>query len=415
MTDAPWALSAINAAGTALGRIGLAVSLDPEELVRAARRRTRLDDFGGDDWREPLERLTRAAETEARLTPFGRFYIRRELVQRLSNRLRIQDAVRRDPAILSEPVDRPVFILGLPRTGTTHLHRLLARDPRSRVLMTWEMAEPVPAPRPETYESDPRIARIARNLRLVHWAGPRLRAIHDIDAREPEECISLMANDLRSLYFAVGIHIPSYTRWLEEQDLTEPYRRHRRQLQLLQRHFRRDRWVLKAPVHMQGLSSLLAVYPDARVVWTHRDPADVIASTASLLYHFRSAFCRDLDPRQVGPEALEQMARWVEQGLQARAAHRSKGAGSARFVDVAYQDVVRSPVSTVERVYRALDLPFDEDTRCRMQRHLDRAVQHRHGVHRYRLEEYGLDRAQVARRFAGLEPAAAAAAPTAAR
>ena len=214
-----------------------------------------------------------------------------------------------------------------------------------------------------------------------------------------------MANDLRSGWFVVGVSMPSYERWLLDQDLEGAYRRHRRHLQLLQRHMRRERWVLKCPLHMHGLASILRVYPDARIVWTHRDPAAVVPSAASLLFHFRSTLGRGVDPKVVGPLTLELLAGWVEHGVAARAAYEAAGGGQARFVDVFYDDVVRAPLATVEKIYEAFDLSLPDVARAQMKEHLGRATQHRFGVHRYGLEDYGLCREQVAQRFAGLERA----------
>ncbi|MBI2895187.1 MAG: sulfotransferase [Deltaproteobacteria bacterium] len=403
MAKRPWTLGLLNAVVGALGRVGIASSLDPEALVAAARKRTGLSDFGGDDWREPLELLVGSATTEAALTPLGRYYLREDLIQRLSNRLLVEDACRRDPQILAEPIERPVFILGLPRSGTTHLHRLLAQDPQSRVLTTWEMAEPAPPPRPETYDTDPRIARLERKLSFINWAGPELRAIHDVDARQPEECISLMANDLCSVWFTIGVHVPAYVSWYHAQDLGRSYRGHRRQLQLLQRHMRLDRWVLKAPIHMHGLEWLLETYPDARIIWTHRDPAEVVPSAASLLHNFRSIFCAPRDPAEVGRDCLELLASWTERGARARAAYEARRpARGAVFHDVDYADIVSSPQGTIGRIYDAFEMPLGDEALGRMQAHLTNAVQNRFGVHRYSLEDFGLDSAKVGARFAGL-------------
>ena len=400
MATRAWRLLTLNVLARALRPVHPSLfSLDPHSLMEAARRTTQLEDFGGDDLLEPLSLLAGDVEKEAKLTSFGRLVLRDHLLLRLGNRLRIEEWIRRDPGVLQERIERPIFIIGLPRTGTTYLHRLLASDPSSRIPCAWEMDDPVPPPEAETYLSDPRIDKLNRALRLLHWAAPALPSMHDTGAGLPEECISLMANDLASVTFLIPAFLPSYEQWLYTRDLTDTYRRHRRQLQLLQRKLKRDRWVLKAPMHMHGLQWLLVAYPDARIVMTHRDPCDAVASLASFLFYLRSTFSNDVAPGAIGEEVVDRLASYSARAESARKKASKRIGDPVTFVDVDYRDIVRAPIDVVEGVYERLEIPLDDYTRGQMRRYVETKAQHRHGVHHYTLEQFGLSRANVEERF----------------
>jgi hypothetical protein len=403
----PLLLSALNAIGHGLDRLGLLrLTLVPTRLARCAQRRAGLEDFGDASLWEALECLTRSLADEARLTPTGRLMAHMEILQRLTNRLQIEHEIATHPQIREEPVPGPIFILGLPRTGTTFLQRLLGQDPANRVLETWEMARPIPAPRPETYATDSRIAKACWQVGVANFAMPRLKQIHEVGARLPEECLSLMANDLVSYWFVAAAQVPSYRAWLHAQDLTLAYRLHRRQLQLLQATFGQRRWVLKSPFHLYGLPALLAAYPDARIIQTHRDPVEVLPSFASFLVCLRSGFCNGIDPKAVGVELTEDLPRWFRQAAVARACAQGSASKSLRphFRDVEYRALVADPVGTVRRIYEGFGLELSDGAERRMETFILSSPQHKHGVHRYSLEEFGID-ADAARAIYPTAPA----------
>jgi hypothetical protein len=263
----------INGGGAMLNRLGLRlVSLDEQHLLDAARRATGLDDFGDADFREPLRRLLDALESEADLTLLGRIAAHRDLHGLLTNRLWLVEDRKQNPGIAAERIVAPIFIVGLPRTGSTALHHLLAQDPDTRAAQAWEVMYPSPPPTRATYETDPRIARAAGQLRWLDWLAPDFKTIHPVGARLPLECIAIMSASFLAARFQTTYNVPSYEAWLATQDMRPAYAFHRRFLQHLQWRAPGARWVLKAPSHVFAFDALLDTYPDARILQTTATP-----------------------------------------------------------------------------------------------------------------------------------------------
>ena len=305
----PFAIRALNAGGAALGAAGLRVpSLDPQALCRRAVRATGLDDFGGDEFREPLGRLVSSLEDDAQLTTLGRVIAAREISGLLENRLRLTDVRRRHPEIADETVRAPVFILGLPRTGTSILHELVAQDPSVRTPLTWEVARPFPPPAPDSYESDARIGELDRHYAGIDRIIPDFKSMHRMGAQLPQECVAITQHEFASMVWHTTHEVPSYQQWLESADLTFAYRGHRRWLEYYQWAVPRDRWILKSPGHLWALESLLAVYPDAYIVQTHRDPLKVVASLVSLMCTLRSMASDSIDAHAIGRDWAARLA-----------------------------------------------------------------------------------------------------------
>ncbi|MDF0673539.1 MAG: sulfotransferase [Nitrospira sp.] len=386
----------INALGGTVGQATLA-SLEEEELIKAARRRAGHDDFGDSSFREPLRRLVSSFQAEAHLHPLGRLTVRSQLTMLLVNRLRLQEDRRRHPGIVEQHIRRPIIITGLPRTGTTFLHGLLALDPANRVPRTWETLYPSPPPETETYHVDRRIALVDRQLRWFHRMVQDVNRVHPVSAELPEECLVLLGHSFMSYLFVASHRLPSYLDWLESQDLRPSYEMHRRFLQHLQWRCPGERWVLKTPAHMFDFEAMFETYPDACVVMTHRDPIEVIASNASLTATLKSAFSDDVDPVEVGRECSR---RWSEA---LRRALRSRDRGcvpSERFLDLYYTDLVADPVAAVERVYGHFDLPLSDGLRDKVREFVNRNPRNRFGTHRYTLHDFGLDLQEEEKRYA---------------
>lgn len=372
------------------------VMLDPERLIADARQRTHLEDFGPPVLDEPLRRLVTSYDREAGLTFIGRIAARQDMLRLLENRLLMCADRRRHPEIAAQAVRRPIFVTGLPRTGTTLLHGLLAQDPGNRVPFTWESMFPSPPPQRAHRKDDPRLAWAERQIRWFHRLNPDFRRIHALDARLPDECLIITSHSFMSFQFQTSHRVPSYQAWLETQNLHECYAAHRRFLQHLQWRSPGERWVLKAPAHLFGFRAMFEVYPDAGVVMTHRNPLEVVASLASLHTTLRSTFSDDIDPIATGAEATH---RWAE-GL-ARA-QRERDGGCAppdRFLDVRYTDLLRDPIASVRRVYDYFALPWSESVETRMRRFLADHPKNKYGEHRYTLEEFGLNREEEAERY----------------
>jgi hypothetical protein len=362
--------------------------LDADRMLATATRRTGLTDFGDGAFRDPLVRLLRSLEEEARLTLLGRIAAREDLTGMLVNRLLLERDRSRLPDIGAQVVRRPLVITGLPRSGSTFLHGLLAQDPANRVPLHWELRFPSPPPQRATRATDPRIARAARHIRWFHRMNPEFKKIHPVGAELPEECVIVLSHAFLSFEFSSNWYVPTYQAWLEQQDLEPAYRYHRRFLQHLQWGCGGARFLLKAPPHLPGLRALFAVYPDADVIVTHRDPLEVVGSVASLHATLRRTFSRAVDPRRVGPEVSAMLAGDIERGFTAR------DAGCAppeRFFDVWYTQLMADPIGVARAVYRHFDLPLGPEVEARMRAYLATNPKDRHGAHRYSLEQFGLD------------------------
>src|SRR6516162_5665087 len=263
-----------------------------DELLNTAIEESGLTDFGDDSFREGLERLVRSVNDEATLNEFGEAVLPLLISQRLRSRLEIEDWYRRHPEIADETVTAPLIGLGLPRTGSTALSFLLAEDPQARSLRLWESGQPCPPP--STVEPpDPRIAETAANMAIQNEMNPRLAALVPSAPTGPMECQELMALDFRAHYFPAFAHLPSYSEWLIDADLTSTYRYERRALQLLQWGEPTRPWRLKCPSHLLWLDALDSVFPDARFVMTHRDPTDVMVSVADVYHQVGKQFSTD--------------------------------------------------------------------------------------------------------------------------
>jgi hypothetical protein len=390
---------ALNSGGRMLeGAAGVSlVRLDETILLEEAARRARSDDFGDESFREPLRRLLAAYENDAQLSLLGRIAARQDMIRLLANRARLRSDRRRHPEIAAEAVRRPLFVTGLPRTGTTLLHGLLAQDPVTRAPRHWECVFPTPPPERARYTTDRRIAAAARQLRWFHRMNPEIRKIHAVGAQLPEECLIITSHSFLSFQFQTSHQVASYQAWLEAQDLRPSYVEHLHFLQHLQSRCRGERWALKAPAHLYGIDALFAVYPDAGVVFTHREPLEVVASAASLHTVLRSTFSDGVDPIAVGREVT---TRWCEGMRRALAARDGGCAPSERFFDVRYTDLMRNPIGVVRGIYAHFDMRFSEAAEHRMRRFLAENPKDKHGRHEYTLEEFGLDRDQERQRYA---------------
>ena len=373
------------------------IPLDADALLAEASARTGLSDFGDGAFLEPFRIFVRALQEEARLHALGRLIARSDVVNWLENRLGLTDWRKRQPEIAELPLARPLFITGLPRTGTSILHELLACDPAHRVPLHWEVRHPCPPPETASAGSDPRIERAERQVQLWNHIVPEYAVMHELGARLPVECIQLTAHEFRSEELMGRHQVPSYAAWYARCDLVPAYRFHRAMLQHLSWRHRRERWVLKAPSHLAALRPLLAVYPDARIVVTHRDPLEILPSVASILYS--TAYVRS---DAVDPDA---MLGWFTGEtclglLDGMTALRASGAvDPAQFHDVRYTDLVARPFETIGALYDHFGWRFTADAEARMRAYLAAKPKGKHGAHRYDFSATGFDRERERERF----------------
>lgn len=359
-----------------------------------------LGDGGVDDpatfpFREALGVLVGSLQDEARLTPEGRRAVRGALVGAVATSVRLAELVRRHPEIAETPIPRPVFVTGLLRTGTTLVHNLLAQHPDLRVPQLWELMHPV-GPRGDAADYEQLADSAQAYVEDYYKVAPALPAIHFLDARRPDECHRFGATSFQSMVYEMRYRVPSYGRWLAEQDLTEAYRQHRRLLQAVLWRIPGQPVVQKCPFHLWNLAELMTVYPDARIVHMHRSPTATIPSTCSLCVTIRAGRSDRVDASEVGQYWLDR----IERNAQALdPAHRAIPDG--QVLDVRYQDLVADPLATAGRICDFIGVPLTGAAERAMRRYLADNGQTRHGVHRYRPEDFGLDAVELERRFAG--------------
>jgi hypothetical protein len=366
-----------------------------DRLHESATKITGLTDFGDGSYLDGLKVLVESYNTEAQLTGLGQKVMRAFLRGALVSRALSESAWQMFPEHAEVELIRPVFLLGLPRTGTTALHRLLTADPAHQGLELWLTEVPQPRPPRELWSENPVFAAIQAGYEQHHQQNPEFMGLHYISADQVEECWQLLRQSMRSVHFECLAHVPSYSQWLQGQDWTVAYRRHRRNLQLIGLPDTGQRWVLKNPSHMFALDALLAVYPDALIIQTHRDPVTAIASVCSLNAHASQGWSELYQGEVVGRDQLALWERGLSHFTESRQAH-----DPAQFVDVHYDDFVRDPLRTVEQIYDRLGEPLSVQAREAM---LTMDQESRSGgrrpAHRYQLEEFGLSEKEVRQRL----------------
>jgi hypothetical protein len=369
-----------------------------EELIARAQRRTGLADFGDTPFRPGLQQLLQACAEEAELSWFGYFGLRWDVVRFLSNLLWLRHAETEMPEILAQPIARPIFVTGLPRSGTTFLHKLLAEDRGNRVPRVWQLIHPYPAA-PQDRRGDRRERRVARQLRMFQVLAPEFRRLHPIDAASPQECTEITAHLFASLRFDMTHSVPSYRRWLDQAGHRDAYRFHKRFLQHLQyqdRASEAERWVLKCPDHVFALDAIRAVYPDARIVFVHRDPFRALLSVIRLTEVVRRPFTRRLDRAGL---AREQSERWLTASELMIAAADGQPFAEPIF-HVHHRDLVADPPGVVEALYRHFGLSLAADAAARIARMVAANPNGGYATHRHRSADYGLGAATVRERYA---------------
>jgi hypothetical protein len=371
------------------------VTFSADELEDGARAATGLDDFGSPYYREGLERTVDALNNEAELSEIGNVIQHATISNALIQRLKVEDTYAQHPEIDDEVVGGPVFVIGLPRTGTTALSQLVAADPQFRSLRMWESQAPTPPPETATQDSDPRIAQAEEGLRMLDEMFPLMKTMHNSEATAATECQDLMGMSFRTFHFDGAVRVPSYLDWLMHCDMRETYTFHRRVLKLLQWHCPPTLWHLKTPVHMFALDALIGAYPNAKFLWSHRDPAKVMGSVCSLIQYVRSWSSDRNDPEELGAEQLDSWAEAVRRAMDFR-----QRLGDSRFADVAFADLQHDPVGTLRAGYASLGLTFSDDSERAVEQWADEHKPGSRGAHDYELSDYGLTPERVREQFA---------------
>jgi hypothetical protein len=345
------------------------------------------DGFGPDELLEPLDRLLPALEQEAELTLIGRWMTRRFLLRLLEVRLQLMAYLRADPAVRDEPLERPLFVAGAPRTGTTALHDLLARDPGLRAPLGWELLRPVPPPAPDA-ERDGRVELADRELVLPQTVVSGLLAIHVYGGRQPKECLSAMSFAFRSEEFTARYHVPSYEAWLERCDMEPAYRMHRLVLQVLQRRTGAAAWVLKSPVHLHSLPTLFSVHPEACVAVTHRDPLAVLGSLTSLIATLRYAHSDRVDFAGIAAAHARRYRRSFDALVDACVAQQLP---ETKLHHIRHAELLADPIGVVRALYERFGRPLPAAFLARPSDASSRPGRGDHGPHEYAFEDLELD------------------------
>ncbi len=384
--------------------------LSSHRLLTAAQELAQWDQWGDPDPNLPLTLLCQDFETDAELHLPGRIAARFDLLRLLKHRLEIEKVIADNPPITQQPIKKPIFVVGLPRTGTTMLQNLLASDPRHRSPLTWETMQPVIAASRHARQHAAIQRKVASQLLWLDALAPDFHRIHAVKAGLPQECLVITAHALHSYQFQTTHYVPRYQSWLQQQSRSAAYRYHRRFLQHMQWQAPTQRWVLKAPAHLFGLSELLEIYPDACIIQTHREPTEVMSSLASLTIELRGAFSDRHDARQIGPEVIH---RWSQALASALLTRDQKKIPSERIFDVDYHQLTTSPLNTLQQIYAHFELDWQPQTAASQEAWLTRNPKHRHGHHQHTLTDFGLQTDWINEHFSAyrqrfLRPSAAA-------
>lgn len=397
----PLPVRLMNLAGRGANAIGIQpVDLSLEQLLQTAMSKTGLHDFGENDFRKPLALLLNSLEKEADLSMLGRIIARGDLVQTLENRLRFVELFKQNPEIAEQKIERPIFVVGPPRSGTTIFHDLLVMDPDNRVPLTWETARPLPPPETATYHTDPRIAQAQADLDQVDKLLPEFKKMHPMGAQRAQECVTMTSHDFTSMIYFVQYFVPTYDRWVIESEMHSALKWHRRFLQVLQWKTPGKRWALKSPQHLWHLQHIHREYPDALFVQTHRDPVKIVISTSNLAATLQGMSSEHADVGKV----TRYYAKALAQGYNNTVAYRKSGLlPDSQVVDLYFRDFMADQVGTVRRAYEHFDMALSDTAATAMQSFLNDNPADKHGKHLYSLANTGMEEAELRALFTEYE------------
>lgn len=355
-------------------------------LERAAEAQFPEGDFGGIQFKDGFQQLLHSLQQEAQLEPIGLFAASARLVASLKRRRQLSALIDSDPSIKSLTIEKPIFILGFPRTGTTLLHNLFASDPDNRSIRLWEMREPF-------ITGEDKISKAIKETQSLVEAGyklsPDLRDIHPLNAEWPDECSWLFRNSFASMVLGFSHYIPSYVDWLLEKDMSEEYAYFKLQLQSILSLRPGSPLVLKDPCHLWHIPQLLEAFPNAKIVQLHRQPAQVAGSFASLCRTLQTAGASPQSMQDTGQYSLKILHAGVDRMMAARDANKTNA-----FIDLAYSDLINDPTGTMRKLYESLDMDYTEGSHQGIQSWLDQGKKHT-GKHHYTLQDFGLETSQV--------------------
>jgi len=380
-------------------------SFDADDLMRNAERMTGLADWDDDvqkSFETALRVLGASLESEAKFTRFGRILAWVQLIQMLGNRLKIVDFMKRNPSVNKTEIVAPVFIFGMPRSGTSFLSKLLSEDEENlRAARLWELQDPVPPCDPDSNSIYKRLRYylVAMQIEAFRFIAPNLAAVHNVAANNAEECMAIFGMEARSLVFNTMFHVPSYQNWLMDQEQLPALRFHEKFIKTLQFGFKNPKtWLFKAPWYLFLLEELWQVYPNARIVFTHRDPSEMVPSLSSLHARFYGLYSDEVHLKEIGNFQKQQWSKILSKMLQARAAHPEK---EDNIIDVPFSRIKAEPMLVIEEIYRKFDLELRKDARKRMENFLQGSggdgsgKKGSKGKHEYEINWFGLKKREL--------------------
>jgi len=391
-------LNRINGIGRTLKAIGLdPFKLNAEKIIRKAKRKAGYKGELSPELTEGVHRLVESVKSDANPNPFGALAARILYQKTLTGRLQVEQVLAQNPAIEKTEIKEPIFIIGMPRTGTTILHAMMHEDPNHRSPLSWECLLPYPVSTPDTFEDNPQLKQIRKEFEQLFKLVPDFKKKHHMEADSPQECIGINALDFNSFQPSATLYIPSYMEWFDHSaDRLKTMRFHKRFLQYLQSGgVMGKRWLLKSPVHLMRLPEIFEVYPDAKIIMTHRSPEKVVPSAASLITSVRSLYSDTEDPIRTGKEQENTWSMYFERFLEDRKRLNKED----QIIDLKFEDFVQDQVGTIERVYEHFGWELEKDTIQKFQRFLDANPKDKHGAHIYSLETFGLTETGIREKF----------------
>jgi hypothetical protein len=393
-----FAFNSINKVGGTLKAIGLnPFSLNADKIISKTVKKA---NFKGELPKQlvtGLRLLVDSVNTESKLNSFGELAIKSMLERMFYSRLKVEQVLAQDPSIEQQPIPRPVFIIGMPRTGTTILHAMMHEDVANRSPLCWECLVPYPVPQPDTFHDNPQLNTVAKEFDQLFKLVPDLKKKHHLEVDAPQECLGINMLDMNSFQTAAQVYIPSYMDWfLNKSDQKETLRFHKRFLQYLQSGgVKGDRWLLKSPVHLMRLKEIFEIYPDACIIMTHRAPSKVVPSASSLIASVRSLYSDHEDLDRTG---TEQAAIWSDYFNRSLAARKDLDKED-QILDLRFEDFVSDQVGTIQKIYTHFGWDLKDSALDKMKGFLAKNPKDKHGAHEYSLEDFGLTEQGINEQF----------------
>jgi len=391
-------LNGINRVGRTLKIAGInPFKLNADKIIAKAKKKANYKGELPYQLETGLRKSIESIENEGRPNTFGSLAVKTQFEKALYQRLKVEQEIAANPKIEKTAIKQPVFIIGMPRTGTSILHALMHEDSANRSPLAWECLLPHPVPSPENFNDNPQLDSIRKDFDQLFKLVPDFKIKHHMEADSPQECIGINALDFNSFQLAAQLYVPSFLEWFfNEADRSSTMRFHKRFLQYLQSGgVKAERWLLKSPIHLMRLSEIFEIYPDARIIMTHRHPSKVVASAASLVSSVRSLYSDNEDPIRTGDEHLGVWSSYFDRFLE----DRKKLNKEDQIIDLQFEDFVKDQLGTVKKIYQKFDWDLDSTSEERMKHFLIQNPKDKHGAHNYTLADFGLSEEQINKKY----------------